>query len=95
MSRFEQKVIALLVPLALVFAWAGGKARVKETITQKLSNISSDIQGIVKIDEYLYQGNSRENPEETFYFAYDTRPSYGGPLRVAVAVNSKDRKSVV
>jgi NosR/NirI family nitrous oxide reductase transcriptional regulator len=89
MSRFAQKAIVLLVPLALALAWAGGETRKKEAMTQTLCNISDDIIDVVQIDENLYQGHRRENPEETLYLAHESRPSYGGPLKVAAVVDSQ------
>lgn len=77
-----------MVPLALALAWAGGEIRTKEAMTQKLSNISHDIEGVVRIDKNLYQGHRRQNPEETLYIAQVDQPSYGGMLKTAVVMDS-------
>lgn len=89
MSRFKQKIIALLIPLALALAWAGGEARKKDEMTLKLGNISKDIAGVVRIGENLYQGHRRDNPQDILHIAHADRPSYGGALKTAVVVDSK------
>lgn len=91
MSALAKKAIVLLIPLLLALAWAGGEARKKEEMTQRLYNISSDIAGVVQIDEHLYQGHLKEDPDEILYLTHESRPSYGGPLKVAAVVDSQKR----
>ncbi len=89
MSPFKQKTITLLVPLVLALAWAGGEARKKDEMIQKLGHISEDITGLVRIDEDLYRGYLGENPREIVHIAHAARPSYGGPLKTALVVDSR------
>jgi FMN-binding domain/4Fe-4S binding domain len=86
-SKLLKTIIVLLIPLFLALAWAGGEVRKKEAMTQRLGNISIDIEGVVPIDEHLYQGHRKDHPEETLYLAHSSHPSYGGPLKVAAVVD--------
>lgn len=88
MSRFLRIIITLLVPLALVFAWAAGQQRNSEAIVQQLSSISDDLTELTLVSENLYKGKSKRNPDTTYYVAHVSKPSYGGPLEVAALVDS-------
>ena len=87
--RLIQITLALLVPLALVLAWAGGQLRTSEAKLLQLQNISNDISKLEQVNNNLYKGRSRTNPQENLYIAHLSQPSYGGPLEVAAVVDSK------
>ncbi len=87
MSRVSRIIIALMIPLALALAWAGGEYRKKEAITQQLSNISEEISDVVQVEENLFKGYLDDSPDNIVFLARAGTPSYGGLLNIAVAVD--------
>lgn len=83
-----QIFLTLLVPLALLLAWAGGQSRSTEATINQLQNISSDFSQIVQIGDNLYQTQSKRDPQDTLYIVHLSQPSYGGPMEVAAVVDS-------
>ncbi len=91
MSRTYRILIVLLIPLALALALAGGEYRKKEAISQQLSNISKEINGVVQLEEQLFKGYIKENPENIIFLARAGTPSYGGLLNIAIAVDAQKK----
>ena len=88
MSRICRIIMATLIPLALILAWAAGEFRKKEALTQQLSNISEEINGVIELQENLFKGYIKENPDHIIYMARAGIPSYGGILNIAIAVDT-------
>lgn len=91
MSRITRILIALLVPLVLFLAWAGGQFRTTEAVIDQLSNISSEITGITQVGDALYRGVSSVDKEKAFFISTARQPSYGGPMTVAAVVDEDKR----
>ncbi|MFW2366317.1 MAG: 4Fe-4S binding protein [Desulforhopalus sp.] len=90
MMRIIKDLINLIFPLALLaLAWAGGEIRNKEASIISIGAISSDIVGLTQINEKLFRGHRKANPDEFLYIGIADKPSYGGPTRVAVVINEK------
>lgn len=89
MSRFNRVILTLAIPLALALAWAGGQSRSTEATIRHLHNISSDMDGLVRIGPNLYKGHRRGNPQDILYIAHVAEPGYGGPLETAAVVGGR------
>jgi|GEM_PF-3307786 len=82
-----ERAAAILSLLVLVLAWAGGRARVEESASARILNISNDITNISPVSENLYRAEKRSTPGAPLHIALESRPSYGGPLSVAVVAD--------
>ena len=80
-------MIALVIPLALVLAWAGGEIRTKEATIERIQNISGNIVNISQVGDNLFQGHKQDNPQDLVYIAVVNKPSYAGPITVAAVVS--------
>ncbi|WP_136795221.1 4Fe-4S binding protein [Desulfosediminicola ganghwensis] len=88
MSRFSRLIASLLVPLALILAWAGGQYRATGVVLEQLSNIADDIIEVRPIGDNLYKAKSRTNQDTIFYVATACEPSYGGLMEVAAVIDN-------
>lgn len=82
-----KKVAALGSLLIVVLAWTGGSLRAKDAAVSRLEHISENIIDLRKVDDSLYEGRKKDDPESPVYIAVESVPSYGGPLTAAVVVN--------
>lgn len=84
-----ERAAAILSLLLLLLAWAGGRARVEESVAARIRNISPEITALSPVTDSLYRGERREIPGAPLHIALESRPSYGGPLGVAVVADAK------
>ncbi len=75
----------------LAAAWFAGGMRSQGANLSRIKNISPEIEQIKQINPSVYEGQRKGNPAEKIYIALAEYPSYGGPLQVAVVINS-DKK---
>jgi len=64
-----ERAAAILSLLVLVLAWAGGRARVEESASARILNISNDIRNISPVSENLYRAEKRSTPDAPLHIA--------------------------
>lgn len=88
-KQHMERAAAILSLLVLILAWAGGRARLQESATAHIRNISNTLTNISQVSDQLYRAEQRNAPEAPLHIALASRPSYGGPLKVALAADEK------
>ncbi|MDC7218043.1 MAG: 4Fe-4S binding protein [Spirochaetales bacterium] len=86
-----EKILAVATLCILAAAWFAGGMRSQGANLSRIKNISPEIEHIKQINPSVYEGQRKGNPAEKIYIALAAYPSYGGPLQVAVVINS-DKK---
>jgi len=89
MINKSEKIFATLSILLLCAAWASGYYRTDSQTTRQLQQLDNDIISLERVNDQLYLGHSKDKNIPPTIFAIEEYPSYGGPLRVAVAVKDK------
>ncbi|SCY68106.1 FMN-binding protein [Desulfoluna spongiiphila] len=88
-KQHMERAAAILSLLVLILAWAGGRARLQESATAHIQNISNSLTNISQVSEHLYRADQRNAPDAPLHIALASRPSYGGPLKVALAADGE------
>lgn len=89
MSRKSiERILAVVSICILLAAWIAGGVRYEGASLERIKNISAEIEGVKQVRPSVYEGHRKGNPDDRLYIGLAEHPSYGGPLQVAVVVNS-------
>ena len=84
-----KKLFALGSILILGLAWLGGQSRSHQALESRIGEMIPGLESLEKVETGIYRGQTRDGLECTIALA--TRPSYGGPLTVALVVGPDSR----
>lgn len=86
MLKTSDKIFAVLSIVLLCAAFLSGYYRAGNQVTRQLQQIGTNIGSLERVTDNLYLGHPEEEGASAVIYAIEDYPSYGGPLRVAVAV---------
>lgn len=85
--------IAFISLALVVAAWFGGSLRQMDAVEARVRAIRPDITAIQKMEPGLYEGRNAQN--QPLYIALESHPGYGGPVLMAIVVNTEKRIETV
>lgn len=85
-----ERILAIASLCIIIAAWVAGGVRSEGASLERIRNISSEIEGVKQVRPSVYEGHRKGKPDDKLYIGLAEYPSYGGPLQVAVVVNSDE-----
>jgi len=83
-----KRILAVATLFVLIAAWGAGGMRSEDASLGRIKNISAEIENVRQVRPSVFEGNRKGNSADKLYIGLAEHPSYGGPLQVAVVVNS-------
>jgi hypothetical protein len=87
-AKTVERISAIAALIILLAAWIAGGVRSKGATLERIGNISEEIVDVRQVGPSVYEGHRRGDAGDKLCIAVAEHPGYGGPVQVAVVMNS-------